>query len=1443
MKAKRFPYVSVIALFAWSPVEARLNDASQESGIDYIHAIEAEVPTIQELGLERETVTIVSNHAGAAAADLNGDGWTDFIAARYQKAPAIYINQGEGNFAEEGLERGMENATDAAAFGIGDLDNDGDQDIFAVPHYGERFFLLINDGSGVFTEEAVARNAALEASLDLHEGYSVSLVDYDLDGYLDVYVNEWGPESEDERALHSVLLRNEGESNPARFENVTQAAGLLQPASGQGSQRGFSSAWADFDGDGWPDLYLVADFSSSRMYWNNGDGTFTDGTEAAGLGTEEFGMGVAVADYDRDGDLDIYASSIYDEAIFLADGTNNGNRMYRNVGDRRFIEVSEESGVRRTGWGWGAAFFDYENDGDADLIVTNGSDSAAWGIGSPNEVPHLAALDDQTVLFQNDGFGGFVETSAFSGVVDKGLGKAVVVLDMENDGDEDVIVTQTFASPVVYRNDASENGNDWIRFRFQGTLSNRDGVGAIVELIEDERLQTALYSPTNAYIGQREPFLHFGLGVSDGSVDTVLVKWPSGAIQELSDLSANQVHTVVEPDIALLPPVFSSDLEGGVFDFGEAFALRVELAGGPAASFVWEKDGEVIEGARGPVFYQERFQPFDIGTYRVTAQNANGETMSSEVVVGTSSSLEGKSVARLWNEFLLEAIRKDFPDPTIHSRNLYHVSAAMWDAYWACQTDAWESVYPVFVKEFAAIEGLSGDALLEFRKEAVSHAAYRVLTHRYAESPGKERSLYGFRWLMEQLGFDPDNQNQSGSSAAALGNRVGFLTIEKALLDGSNEGNGYLDTSAYQAVNEAMVFGLSGTELADPNRWQPLAFDYLVTQNGIPIGQSVQTFLGVNWREVDTFALPKASSNAISFDPGPPPLWGTESEQAYIESALEVIRYSSLLDPSQSERIDISPGGRLNNDLGQNDGAGHEINPFTETAYEENWVKHADYGRILAEFWADGPSSETPPGHWNALYNEISDHPLFARKYAGVGKVLSPLEYDIRAYLALNGAMHDAAVAAWTLKRQYDYIRPVSIIRYLGGLGQSSDPNLESYHPRGLPLEAGLVELVTEESVALGERHEYLSDHIGKIALYCWAGEPSDHESEYGGVDWILAENWMPYQRSTFVTPAFAAYVSGHSTFSRAAAEVLSLLTGSPFFPGGLGEFRFEGGEYLEFEYGPSEDVVLQWATYYDAADQAGLSRLYGGIHVAADDVVGRILGARVGVEAFLKASALGGISSADSPLDFISHEQRLIGGRKLSLSRVIYSTQSEGVLSISRPFDEALFLADPFANSGGVYCFGEEGLIRNYIVGEGVRGIEASGYVDGTDESFEIEFEVRGAALNVFIMRGSEASDEIYKGVKLLSDPVLILSRRTVDGSWEEIDRNDDWLRHSSASLSETVGLRESMRPFPKEGKEAALVRQLSAGYYRLRLEAPEGEEGLATLELRASVYEEVDL
>ena len=564
------------------------------------------------------------------------------------------------------------------------------------------------------------------------------------------------------------------------------------------------------------------------------------------------------------------------------------------------------------------------------------------------------------------------------------------------------------------------------------------------------------------------------------------------------------------------------------------------------------------------------------------------------------------SIARTWNKSNLDAIRIDFPHPPVHARNLFHLSVGMWDAWAAYDSNA---------VGYAYNEKATWTNITEARDEAISYAAYRILTTRYALSVNASQSLTNLSQTMSSLGYDTNNISVMGDTPAAVGNRAGQAILDYAFDDGSIESNNYADAS-YTPINDPLILAFSGTSLYDANRWQPLAFDFAVTQNGLE-AEEIQSFIGSQWHWVRPFALSRPSPTNLYIDPGPPPFVFSPSEEEFKSNNVEVIRFGSYLNPDDGVMIDASPGGpSKNNELGAHNGTGHPTNPVTGVPYVSNLVNRADFGRVVAEFWADGPDSETPPGHWNTLANEVTDDPMFTWQFEGHGAPLDSLEWDVKIYFALNGAMHDAATAAWTAKRAYDYIRPISTIRWLAQNGQCSDPLQTSFHTNGIPLVPGLIEVVTTNTIMPGERHEHLAGHLGKIALNAWPGEPDDPSTEYSGRAWFLAEDWLPYQRDTFVTPAFPGYVSGHSTFSRAGAEVLTLMTGDAFFPGGMGQYTEPQGA-LDFEYGPSTNITLQWGTYYDAADEAGVSRLHGGIHVAADDFPGRIMGAQIGVAAY----------------------------------------------------------------------------------------------------------------------------------------------------------------------------------------------------------------------------------
>lgn len=618
------------------------------------------------------------------------------------------------------------------------------------------------------------------------------------------------------------------------------------------------------------------------------------------------------------------------------------------------------------------------------------------------------------------------------------------------------------------------------------------------------------------------------------------------------------------------------------------------------------------------------------------------------------------SVAYQWSEVLLEGIRGDFARPTIHARNLFHVSAAMYDA-WAYFDDTAE---PYLLGN--TVNGFScplpeidiTEAIEEARMRAISHAVYLIIRHRFRDSPGFSNTVSQANNVMSEYGYfqGEDPLPLSSGSAGALGGFIAQCYIDYGLQDGSNE-EGEYENLYYESVNPPLFPRDPGPgRIRDRNRFQRLTLSRFVDQSGNPF-ENTPEFLSPEWGNVMPFALNEQDRNTyerdgnkyqVYMDPGPPPRYNDAAnglDEEYVWGFSLVSIWGSHLDPTDGVMWDISPASIGNNpqypidykdyrDFYKQEGGdasrGHAINPVTGQPYASNIVHRGDYARVLAEFWADGPDSETPPGHWFSILNYVIDHPLSNNRFKGEGAALDQLEYDVKAYFSLGGTMHDAAVAAWSIKGWYDYIRPISAIRAIAVLGQSSERNGQfGYNENGFKLIPGLIELVKNDDPDLPG-----IENLGAIKVRTWRGPNyiGNPQTSLAGVGWIRALNWWPYQRPTFVTPPFAGYVSGHSTFSRAAAEVLTRLTGDGFFPGGMGEFVAKKNEFLVFEDGPSTDVTLQWATYKDASDQTSLSRIWGGIHPPADDIPGRIIGEQIGIKGFAFAESF---FEGKSPSDF----------------------------------------------------------------------------------------------------------------------------------------------------------------------------------------------------------------
>lgn len=476
---------------------------------------------------------------GVAAGDFDRDGWVDLYVVRGDAGPnLLFRNRGDGTFEEVGERAGV---ALAGARSVGpvfvDVDGDGWLDLFVpallcprktgycddlrAPRMGA-VKLFRNRGDGTF--EDVTDRSGLSFTRD---SFSAAWGDYDLDGDLDLFVAHWGEFRPPGSSEH--LWRNNGDWT---FTDVSVPLGVsaaYEFVTGEIGDLSFTPNFADIDSDGWPDLLVAGDFRQSKVFRNLAGRQFIDVTKP--VISDENGMGAAVGDYDNDGDLDWFVSSIWDPD---QDNRENnwyvsGNRLYRNRGDGEFEDATDAAGVRIGYWGWAATFADLDNDGWLDLYHVNG-----WRTDDPEayEFHH-----DPAVLFRNRGDGSFEEIARRVGVADRGQGRGVVAFDYDRDGDIDLFVANIEGKPVLYRNELPAD-QGFVSVRLVGRPPNTEGIGARVWVEAGGVVQMRELRVGSNFVSQDPAEAHFGLGRATG-VERLRVRWPGGGEQEWRGLPGN----------------------------------------------------------------------------------------------------------------------------------------------------------------------------------------------------------------------------------------------------------------------------------------------------------------------------------------------------------------------------------------------------------------------------------------------------------------------------------------------------------------------------------------------------------------------------------------------------------------------------------------------------------------------------------------------------------------------------------------------------------------------------------------------------------------------------------------------------------------------------------------------------------------------------------------
>ena len=491
---------------------------------------------------------------GVAFIDYDNDGWPDIFLVngtdwpgngQKHSTPKLYHNNRDGSFTDVTHKAGLDVEMYGIGVAVGDYDNDGYDDLFVTAYGQSRLFH--NNGNGTFTD--VTQKAGLAGVKEFST--SAAWVDYDKDGRLDLVVGnyvQWSPENdlfctmdgknksyctpESYKGTSVRLWHNNGNGT---FSDLTQKAGLGEPTS-----KTLGVAVLDYDNDGWPDLLFSNDTQPNKLYHNNGNGTFTEKAVVAGVafsedGVARAGMGVDAFDYDRSGNTSLLITNFSNQMISL----------YHNEGRGLFVDEAPQSEVGRTSLltlGFGCFFFDYDLDGWPDIFVANGHIDPDIQKVQVNvkyaELPHL---------FRNLGQGKFAEVtkSAGAGFASARVGRSAAYADVFNDGRPDILLSTNAGPTHLFRNVAKGAANHSLRIKLVGTTSNRDGIGAVVRLTSAGGTQTQMLRSGSSYLSASELALTFGLG-PQSKAEVVEILWPSGQKDRLAGVGAGQTITVSE---------------------------------------------------------------------------------------------------------------------------------------------------------------------------------------------------------------------------------------------------------------------------------------------------------------------------------------------------------------------------------------------------------------------------------------------------------------------------------------------------------------------------------------------------------------------------------------------------------------------------------------------------------------------------------------------------------------------------------------------------------------------------------------------------------------------------------------------------------------------------------------------------------------------------------